>query len=294
MAGLLAVRSWLHQGRPGEASLAGRIDRLWREVEWSWHLGGRDDVLYWHWSPHTGFARDFPVYGWDECLIAYVLGAGSPTHPLPPSVYHRCWASSPTFLNGREFHGIRLPLGPDFGGQLCFAHYSFLGIDPHGLKDQYADYWAQNVAHTRINKAHCIRNPGGFAGYGSDCWGLTASDDDRGYNQHAPDNDMGVISPTAALSSFPYAPNAAMRALKTFTGRLRDKLWTPLGPRDAFCESRDWFAPSCLAIDQGPIVVMIENHRSGLLWDLLMSAPEVCEGLKRLGFRSPRLGGGDA
>ena len=111
---------------------------------------------------------------------------------------------------------MTLPLGPDLGGPLFFAHYSFCGLDPHDLNDRHADYWQQNVAQVAINLAHCVANPGGFKGYGADCWGITASDDPAGYDAHAPDNDNGTISPTAALSSFPYAPEAAMRALRHF------------------------------------------------------------------------------
>lgn len=291
VAGLLAARQYLAGGGEEERSLRRRIDALWHAVEWSWYTAGSDDTLYWHWSPNLAFARDFPIRGWNECLIAYVLAAGSPTWPIERAVYESCWVGSPDFHNGRDFYGIRLPLGPDFGGALCFTHYSFMGIDPRGLVDDHADYFDQNVRQCRIQIAHALRNPGGFRGYGRDCWGLTASDDDRGYHQHAPDNDIGVVSPTAALSSLPYVPEESTAALHTFMGRLRERLWTPLGPRDAFCEERDWFAPSCLAIDQGPIVSMIENHRSGLLWDLLMSCGEVRTGLRRLGFRSPRLGG---
>jgi hypothetical protein len=182
-----------------------------------------------------------------------------------------------------------LPLGPDYGGPLFLAHYSFLGLDPRGLKDQYADYWQQNVAHVLINREHCVRNPHGYKGYGPDCWGLTASDDHLGYHGHAPDNDLGVISPTAALASFPYAPEHCMRALRHFYHRLGDRIWGEYGFVDAFRETHDWYATSYLAIDQGPIVVMIENYRTGLLWNLLMSCPEIQGGLRRLGFESPHL-----
>ena len=230
------------------------------------------------------------VRGWNECLLAYVLAASAPRHPIDPEVYHRGWAAGRDFRNGREFYGIRLPLGPDYGGPLFFAHYSFLGLDPRGLKDRYADYWEQNVAHVLINREHCIRNPNRFRGYGPDCWGLTASDDPLGYRAHAPDQDLGVIAPTAALSSFPYAPEHAMRALRHFYHDLGDRIWGDYGFVDAFSATQDWYARSHLAIDQGPIVAMIENHRTGLLWHLLMSCPEIQTGLRRLGFESPHLG----
>lgn len=289
--GLLAAREYFAGAGPAEAALRDRIDRLWRGVEWSWHTRGGEPVLYWHWSPARGWAMNHPIRGWNECLIAYVLAAGAPEHAIDPDVYHLGWAAGPDFRNGRRYHGIELPLGPAYGGPLFFAHYSFLGLDPRGLVDRYADYWVQNVAHVRINEAHCRINPNGFSGYGPDCWGLTASDDDQGYAAHDPANDRGVISPTAAVSSLPYWPEAAMRSIRHFRHRLGGRAWGRYGFVDAFNESVGWFAPTYLAIDQGPIVGMIENHRSGLLWRLFMSAPEVRLGLARLGFRSPVLAG---
>ncbi|MCC2664309.1 MAG: beta-glucosidase [Geminicoccaceae bacterium] len=290
LAGLLAARQYFDRDDDRESELRARIDRLWEEAEWSWHTAGRADVLYWHWSPNHGWSMNLEVRGWNECLLAYVLAASAPRHPIDPEVYHRGWAAGRDFRNGREFYGIRLPLGPEYGGPLFFAHYSFLGLDPRGLKDRYADYWEQNVAHVLINREHCIRNPNRFQGYGPDCWGLTASDDPQGYRAHAPNEDCGVIAPTAALSSFPYAPEHAMRALRHFYHDLGDRIWSDYGFVDAFSPTQNWYARSHLAIDQGPIVAMIENHRTGLLWHLLMTCPEIQSGLRRLGFESPHLG----
>lgn len=289
MAGLLCARQYFDGGAPTEASLREAIDRLWQAVEWTWHTGGGEEVLYWHWSPRHGWAMNHAITGWNECLITYVLAAGSPTHPIDPAVYHCGWAGGRTFHNGRSYHGIALPLGPPHGGPLFFAHYSFLGLDPRGLRDRYADYWEQNRAHARINRAHCIANPNGYGGYGPDCWGLTACDGDDGYGAFCPEHDRGVIAPTAALASMPYTPEESMAALRHFHERLGDRIGGPHGFRDAFNLTRGWVADSNLAIDQGPIVVMIENHRSGLLWDLLMRSPEVQAGLRRLGFSSPHL-----
>ena len=289
LAGLLAARQYFDRDEDRERELRARIDRLWEEAEWSWHTAGRADVLYWHWSPNHGWSMNLEVRGWNECLLAYVLAASAPRHAIDPEVYHRGWAAGRAFRNGREFYGIRLPLGPDYGGPLFFAHYSFLGLDPRGLKDRYADYWEQNVAHVLINLEHCIRNPNGFQGYGPDCWGLTACDGPPGYRAYAPDHDLGVIAPTAALSSFPYAPAHAMRALRHFYHDLGDRIWSDYGFVDAFSETHDWYARSHLAIDQGPIVAMIENHRTGLLWRLFMSCPEIQAGLRRLDFTSPHL-----
>ncbi len=287
--GLLCARRYFDGSDPAEQSLRGKITWLWRDVEWNWHARDDRKVLTWHWSPGNGFVLDHEVRGWNECLIAYVLAASSPTYPIAPKVYHEGFAQSRTFLNRRRYYDLELPLGPDFGGPLFFAHYSFCGLDPRGLVDSYADYWQQNVQHTRINYAHCLRNPHGHKGYGPACWGLTASDDPSGYAAHSPTNDTSVIAPTAALSSFPYAPVEAMQALRHFYEDLGDKIWGRFGFTDAFSETQDWTAESYLAIDQGPIIVMIENFRTGLMWNLLMSDPDVQNGLRRLGFRSPVL-----
>ena len=287
--GLLCARAYFTGVGNVESSLRQRITWLWEEVEWNWHTAGTRNQLYWHWSPNHGWAMNFELRGWNECLITYVLAAASPRYAIDREVYDKCWAQSDHFKNGKEYFGIRLPLGFEYGGPLFFAQYSFLGIDPNGLKDRYADYWQQNLHHTQINYQHCLQNPKGFKGYGANCWGLTACDNFEGYNAHAPDNDLGVIAPTAALSSFPYTPEASMRALRYFYEQLGDKIWTEYGFTDAFCETRNWYATSHLAIDQGPIVVMIENHRSKLLWNLFMNVPEIQTGLKKLGFESPRL-----
>ena len=283
MMGLLAARQYFAE----DAALAARITALFNGVEWDWYRQG-ENVLYWHWSPQHGWAMDHTIRGWNETLIVYVLAAGASHHAIGAKVYQQGFCRSADYRNGKSYHGVTLPLGPELGGPLFFTHYSFCGLDPHGLTDAHADYWRQNEAQVTINRAHCIANPGGFKGYGPDCWGLTASDDPSGYDAHAPNNDNGTISPTAALSSFPYAPEAAMAALRHFLSAHGDKVWGRFGFTDAFNETRDWWADTFLAIDQGPIVVMMENYRTGLLWKLFMAAPEVRAGLQRLGFQSPR------
>ena len=289
--GLLCARQYFNADNNIERELRNRINWLWNDVEWNWFTKGGQEVLYWHWSPNNGWAMDFPVRGFNECLIMYVLAASTPNekYAVSPAVYHRGWAQSNFFKNGKEFYGIKLPLGFDYGGPLFFSHYSFLGLNPNGLKDRYADYWQQNKNHTLINREHCIRNPNKFKGYGADCWGLTASDTYNGYAAHSPTEDLGTISPTAALSAFPYTPEYSMKALKHFYNNLGDRIWSEYGFVDAFNETKNWVAQSHLAIDQGPIIVMIENYRTGLLWKLFMSCPEINNGLKKLNFESPAL-----
>lgn len=285
--GLLCARQYFNQNNPTEQNIRNRINWMWNEIEWDFFTRDNQNVLYWHWSPNNGWAMNFPLYGWNECFITYVLAASSPRYPINADVYHKGWASekSTHFKNGKEFYGIKLPLGFDYGGPLFFTHYSFLGLDPRGLKDQYADYWELNRNQTLINYEHCVRNPNKFKGYGANSWGLTASDNYEGYNAHSPTNDLGVITPTAALSAFPYTPEQSMKALKHFYYDLGDKIWGEYGFSDAFSEEKNWYATSYLAIDQGPIVVNIENYRTGLLWKLFMSCPEVQNGLTKLNIQ---------
>ena len=288
--GLLCARQYFNQDNPVENEFRRKLEWMWNGIEWNWFTRDGREVLYWHWSPNNGWAMNFPVKGFNECLIMYVLAASDEDHyPVNASVYHRGWAESNFFKNGKQFYGYTLPLGFDYGGPLFFSQYSFLGLDPRGLKDRYADYWEQNHNHTLINHDYCVDNPKKFKGYGENCWGLTASDTYDGYNAFSPTNDEGTITPTAALSAFPYTPAESMKSLKHFYYDLGDKIWSEYGFVDAFNETKNWYAKSHLAIDQGPIIVMIENYRTGLLWKLFMSCPEIQYGLKKLDFQSPAL-----
>lgn len=281
--GLLTVRAYLNPGNAQENALIAQIDTLWHGVEWDWYTQG-ENVLYWHWSPEYDFAKDMPIRGHNETQIVYVLAAASPHHGISASVYHKGYARSGAIQNNSNFYGYELLLGSGKGGPLFFTHYSYLGLDPRNLQDAYANYWKQNQNHTLINRAYCIANPKNYVGYGPDSWGLTASDSHDGYSAHAPMNDLGVITPTAAISSMPYTPEKSMEALRFFYYKLGDRLWGPYGFYDAYSPTHQWWANSYLAIDQGPVVLMIENHRSGLLWNLFMQAPEVQTALEDLGF----------
>lgn len=290
--GLLAVRQYFADGNEAERGLAGRIDALWRQVEWDWFRRDNQNVLYWHWSANFGWAKNHRIRGYNECLITYVLAAASPTHTIPPEVYHEGWARNGEIARKTKKGGLSLSLkhntSGQYGGPLFWSHYSYLGLDPRGLKDKYADYWEHNKNHTLLNRKYCIENPSKFKGYGENCWGLTASYSVAGYAAHSPARDLGVISPTAALSSFPYTPEHSMQALKHFYYDLGDRIWGEYGFYDAFSEQENWYPQRYLAIDQGPIIVMIENYRSALLWNLFMSCPEVLQGLKKLGFATDK------
>jgi hypothetical protein len=290
MQGLLTVRQYFINGSEKEKILSSEIDKLWRGVEWTWFTKGGEDVLYWHWSPDYGWEMNFPVQGYNECLILYIIAASSPTYPIDAKVYHNGWARNGEINTIGGKYGYILKLkhngAEEYGGPLFWAHYSFLGLDPTHLKDKYANYWQENRNQTLINWKWCTLNPGKFAGYSKKCWGLTASYSVNFYSAHSPGekNDLGVISPTAALSSFPYTPDHSMDALRHFYFDLGDKIWGEYGFYDAFSEQYNYYPQRYLAIDQGPTVIMIENHRTGLLWNLFMSSREIQNGLANLGF----------
>ncbi|MBT2563468.1 Ig-like domain-containing protein [Pedobacter sp. ISL-68] len=289
MAGLITARQYFNGTDAAETALRADINNIYNGVEWAWYRKDNSNTLYWHWSPNYNWDMNLPIKGWNECLITYVMAAASPTYSIPKTVYDNGWAQNGAMKNGNTYYSVQLPLGTANGGPLFFAHYSFLGINPTGLSDAYANYETQTKAHTQINYNYCKANPLGNYGYGENCWGLTASDIPNGYTASAPNNDIGVIAPTAALSSFPYTPTESMQALKYFYYKLGNKTWGDYGFYDAFSLKDQWFASSTLAIDQGPIVVMIENYRTKLIWNLFMSAPEVKTGMKNLGFNSPNL-----
>ena len=292
--GLLCVRQYFKDGNEREKAIAARADKLWKEVEFDWYRNGKN-VLYWHWSPNYGWDMNFAVTGYNECLIMYILAASSPTHGVPAEVYHEGWAKNGAIRDTVNAFGYTLALkhngSREYGGPLFWSHYSFLGLDPNGLKDRYTDYGEHNRNHALINYQWCVENPNGFKGYGPKSWGLTASYSVKGYSGHAPGvkSDLGVISPTAALSSMPYTPKYSLAALKYWYKEKGDKLFGKYGFYDAFSETANWYPNHYLAIDQGPIVVMMENYRSGLLWKLFMSCPEIQSGLRKLGFESPYL-----
>jgi hypothetical protein len=283
--GLLAVRKYFNLDTPDELQIRNIITTLWEEVEWDWYLRfPTSNFLYWHWSPNYGWQMNMTIRGPNETHIAYLLAIASPTHPIPATTYSLGWASSPYYRNGKYFYGIPLFVGWDFGGPLFFAHYSFLGFDPRNKKDAYTNYFNNNKHHTLINRAYCIANPRGHAAYSDSLWGLTASDDPFGYRVHEPFNDNGTITPTAALSSFPYTPELSMVVLKNLYRTYGSSIWGEYGFKDALNPKENWFASSYLAIDQGPIIVMIENHRTQLLWNNFMANSEIDSMMSKVGF----------
>lgn len=296
--GLLCVREYFKNGNTEEKALSTKADALWKGVEWSWYTNG-ENALYWHWSPTYQWEMKFKIEGYNECLIAYIMGAVSPTHPIPAAAYHEGWTRNGNITTSKTQYGIPLLFkyntGSGNAGPLFWAQYSYLGLDPNNLTDRYADYWVLTQNHSKIINKYCIANPKQFKDYSEKCWGLTASysrnsDGSTGYSAHDTDNDLGVISPTAALSSFPYTPVESMKFLHYLYDEKRATLVGEAGPYDAFSPQYNWVTPRYLAIDQGTIAPMIENYRSGLIWKLFMSAPEVKQGLINLDFHSAKYG----
>ncbi|MGH8194870.1 MAG: glucoamylase family protein, partial [Woeseiaceae bacterium] len=300
MQGLLAVRQYFKDDK----EIYERITALWEAVEWDWYRRGPDsDVLYWHWSPTVDWKLGHALIGWNETMIAYLLAIASPTHSVPAELWHSGWAGTSErhieyrrgwsrttqgdhYVNGNSYYGIELPVAVGDGGPLFYIHYSFLGFDPRGKRDRYANYFDNNRRIAEISRAYSVLNPLKRAGYGPAAWGLTSSDGPSGYAVHAaiPRQDLGTITPTGALASFPYTPEASMDALRHYYRDLGDRLWGVYGFHDAINVGAGWVSPVYLGLNQAPIVVMIENHRTGLLWDLFMANPEIPAALERIGF----------
>ncbi len=294
--GFLVVREYFRNGTAEEKALAEKYDKLWRGIEWNWYTKGGEDALYWHWSPNYAWDMNFKLEGYNECLITYVMAASSPTHTISKDAYDKGWARSGKIISDKVAYNFPLVLkhngAEKMGGPLFWAHYSYLGLDPNGLKDQYADYQKLNYDHSMINYSYAVENPKAYKGYGKDFWGLTASysrneDGSTGYNAHMPGNDVGVVSPTAAISSIVYTPKESIAFIRNLYENYPDS-WGFAGFYDALSPQYNWTAKWYLAIDQGPEVVMLENYRSGLIWKLFMNAPEIQQGLKKLGFTTSK------
>ncbi len=287
--GLICIKEYFKNGTQEEQNLANQADNLWKGVEWDWYTQNQE-TLYWHWSPNHNFDINLELKGYNETLITYILAAASPDYPINPNVYTNGWANNGAIVTSENQYNTPLILDHACAGTgpLFWEHYSYLGLNPNNLSDQYADYWSLNKNHTTINYQHCVSNPNNFTGYGSNCWGLTASysrnnDGSVGYNAHDPENDTGVISPTAAISSIPYTPEKSLAAMQFFYQQGEDLLG-PAGFYDAFSPHYNWYTKRYLAIDQGPEIIMIENYRSGLLWNLFMQNQDIQNGLNTLGF----------
>ncbi len=305
--GLLAARQYFHGQTEAERNLYTRITHLWETVEWDWYRREPDtSALFWHWSSHWAAHINHRLTGFNEVMIVYLLAIASPTHSVPADLYYSGWAGQSDvainyrkgwggtidgdhYSNGNTYFGIKLDVGVGRGGPLFFTHYSYMGFDPHALTDSCTNYFENNRNLARINLAYATENPGHHKGYGPDAWGLTASDGPKGYAPQAPElkDDQGNITPTGALASFPYTPEASMVAFKHYYRDLGSEVWGVYGPRDAINPDHDWDSPIFMGLNQAPITVMIENYRTGLIWKLFMSNPEIKPMLDRIASAAP-------
>lgn len=292
LAGVLSSQSYFDGDNETETEIRELADRLYRAVEWKWAMNGGSKMTM-GWSPENGFLPHV-WSGYNEAMILYILAFGSPdaSKKIDGSIWNN-WTAT---YHWDKFHGYDMVnFSPLFGHQ-----YSHIWVDFKGIRDSYMrgkalDYFENSRRATMSNRAYCIANPKGFKGYGENIWGLTASDGPGGYfgkeGYYARGAsalwiyDDGTIAPTAAGGSFPFTPEEsynALTAMKKYNGGV---LWTQYGFWDAFNPQVDWVAEWWLGIDQGPILIMIENYRTGLVWNLMKKNPYIASGLKAAGFR---------
>ena len=301
LQGLLAARQYFNRDNAAEREIRETITRFWHEADWAWYRKTPDsEVLYWHWSPDHGFHISHPLIGWNEAMIIYLLAIASPTHAVPADMYHTGWAgTSPyhvqyrrtwgrttageRYVNGNTYYGQKLDVGVDNGADLFFVHFSYMGFDPRGIRDKYTNYFENNRAITKINHAYCVENPRGHVGYSADCWGLSVGINSGG-GRPRPRSDNGTISVMAALASMPYTPEESLAALKHFYRKLGRKAFGIYGFHDGFNQTQNWYEEAYMALNQAPIIVMIENHRTGLVWKHFMANPEIQPALEAIGF----------
>jgi hypothetical protein len=292
MEGLLSARQYFKGDSPLERELYSRITHLWETVDWSWFRATpQRDALYWHWSPDYSFYIANRLQGWNEVMITYLLAIASPTHGVPASLYSTGYTGQGPdghrYGERETYYGIQLDMNysPGSPGPLFFTDYSYMGYDPHGRRDQYADYFENNRKEALVSQAYGIANPLHWKGYGADDWGLTAVDGPDGYREYKPfTEDDGTMAPTGAISAFAYTPQQSMLALKHFYRDLGAQVWDIYGFRDAFNLQENWYSGITMGLNQAPMAVMIENHRTGLVWRSFMANPEIQPMLTNIGF----------
>ena len=312
-AGALSCQSYFDREDAVEAQIRADADTLYRRIEWTW-ASPRPPGVSMGWTPEEGF-HSYNWKGYDEAMILYVLALGSPTHPIDAAAWPE-WTK--TYKWGPYYGEEHVNFSPLFGHQ-----YSHVWIDYRGIRDDYMrkkgiDYFENSRRATYSQRAYAARNPGEFAGYGPDVWGLTACDGPldgertirgkkrkfAGYAARGASLlhviDDGTLAPTAAASSLPFAPEIVLPALREMTRRWGSHVRNQYGFLDAFNPTLDdpsitspqgtivdgvgWFDRDQLGIDQGPIVAMLENYRSELVWKTMRKNPYIVAGLRRAGF----------
>jgi hypothetical protein len=286
-----------YDGDGAEADIRARADQIWRRVEWDWATP-RDPLVALGWRPESGFIG-FDWRGYNEAMILYVLGLGSPTHPLDDGAWDG-WTSTYDGDWGTFYGYTFLSFPPLFGHQYSHVWIDFRDIQDDYMREKGITYFENSRRATLASRAYSVANPRGFPNYSAEEWGLTASDQPpnlscganptSGYCAHgAPpaQTDNGTITPTAAGGSYAFTPELSREALRTFYARYYNGLWGDYGLKDAYNVAESWFATDYLGIDQGPILLMIENERTGAIWESFMTHPDVRVGLERAGFDVP-------
>ncbi len=308
LAGMLTCAGFFTGQAPAEVEVRSLANALYRRVEWDWALDG-DAAIRMGWRPETGFL--VPRWkGYNEGLLLYLLALGSPTHPIPPDSY-QAWISG---YEWKHIYGYDyLYAGALFTHQFPHIWIDFRGIQDGFMRDKGIDYFENSRRATYVQRQYAMANPLGFDGYTAHCWGLTASEGPGPKTQlidgverqflgyvargvpYGPDD--GTIAPWAVVASLPFAPEIVLPAIDYFVDELKLLDVNPYGFRATINptyattpgQARGWVSPWHLGINQGPVVLMIENHRSGLVWSLMRECPYVIQGLKRAGFRGDRL-----
>lgn len=302
LQGLLTARAYFDGNTPDEKYIVNAINDIWKNIEWNWYKKTADSkFLYWHWSPDQQWIINHQLIGWNVTMITYLLAIAAPVHSIPISMYYTGWANldstgkqyrmnwgrtdqGSNYENNNFYFGVPLPVGVNNGGPLFFIHYSYMGLDPRQVQDKYTNYFVNNRNIALINYRYCLENPGNYEGYGKGMWGLTASDGPYRYaaDEPMPHQDKGKMAPTGAISSFPYLPEEAMNALKNYYRNYGSFLWGEYGFRDAFSLHDNWCSEIYMGLNQAPMVVMIENYRTGFIWKTFMKNKEIREMLYNL------------
>lgn len=283
LAGALDCARFFNRFSETERGIRRDAGQLLRRVDWHWMCDGAD-VLSMGWHPERGFIPRCWV-GYNEAMILYLLGIGAAENPLPPTAW-RAWTRGYVWSShhGQEY----LDFPPLFGHQYSHCWIDFRGVADDSMRGRRLDYFENSRRAVLAQRAYCTANPGKFRGYGPLLWGITACDGPEGYSARgAPpaENDDGTLAPTAVGASLPFAPEACLSTLRNLHEHWGDRLWTKYGYRDAFNPTKDWVADDVLGIDQGAMMLMIENHRTGKVWKRMMGDPVIRRGMRRAGFR---------
>lgn len=302
MAGILSCQSFFDRDDPEENEIRSLADSLFLAVDWNWSMNGKETMSM-GWHPEKGFL-DASWRGYNEGMILYVMGLGSTSHPIPQGSWE-AWTK--TYQWGNYFGQDHVNFGPLFGHQYSHAFIDFKGIRDVYMQSKGIDYFENSRRATLANRQYCISNPAGWKGYDKNVWGLTACDGPGngdnsnpnvsfdGYNARGAAqwyvHDDGTIAPTAAGGSVPFAPEVCLPALSAMYKNHGDKIYGKYGFFDAFNLSiiqkdgtEGWVDADYLGIDQGPILIQLENYRNHFVWDLMKKNKYIVAGLKKAGF----------